>query len=48
MNLDYEFRVLGELNCAFISLLAIKLVEWGAKSFSQTTDIINSYNVLRI
>ena len=34
----------GEVNYAFISLLAIKLVEWGAKSFSQTTDIMNSYN----
>ena len=48
MNIDYDFTVLGELNYAFISLLAIKLVEWGVKSFSQTTDIINSYNVLRI
>ena len=43
-NLDYDFRVLGELNYAFISLLAIKLVEWGVKSFSETTDIMNSYN----
>ena len=40
-NLDYDFRVLGELNYAFISLLAIKLVEWGVKSFSQTTDIMH-------
>ena len=42
--LDYDFRVLGELNYAFISLLPIKFVEWGEKSFSQTTDIMNSYN----
>ena len=40
-NLDYDFRLLGELNYAFISLLAIKLVEWGVKSFSQTTDIMH-------
>ena len=44
MNLDYHFRVLGELNYAFVSLLAIKLVECGVKSFSETTDIMNSYN----
>ena len=44
MNLDYECRVLGELNFALISLLAIKLIEWGGKSFSETTDIMNSYN----
>ena len=43
-NLDYDFRVLGELNYTFISLLAIKLVELGVKSFSQSTDIMNSYN----
>ena len=27
------------LNYAFICLLAIKLVEWGGKSFSQSTDM---------
>ena len=26
------------LNYAFIYLLAIKLIEWGGKSFSQSTD----------
>ena len=39
-----NFTDLGELNYAFISLLAIKLVEWGVKSFSQCTDIMYSYN----
>ena len=34
LTLDYEFRALVKLNDAFISLLAIKLVEWGVKSFS--------------
>ena len=27
------------LNYAFICLLAIKLVEWGGKSFSESTDM---------
>ena len=27
------------LNYAFICLLAIKLVEWGRKSFSESTDM---------
>ena len=43
MNLEYEFRVLGVLNYAFIYLLAvIKMVEWGGKSFSQSTDMMQT------
>ena len=49
MTLDYEFTVLVKLKYAFISLLAIKLFQWGVKSFSQSTNIMQtSYNVLRI
>ena len=45
MTLDYEFTVLVKLKYAFISLLAIKLFEWGVKNFSQSIDIMQtSYN----
>ena len=40
-----KFRALDELNYNFIYLLAIKLVGWGVKSFSQSTDMMQaSYN----
>ena len=35
------------LNYAFISLLAVKLFEWGEKSFSQSTDMMQT-NINRL
>ena len=45
MTLDYEFKVLVKLKYAFMSLLTIKLFQWGVKCFSQSTNMTQtSYN----
>ena len=44
LNLEYEFRFLAMLNYAFIYLLATKLVEWGGKSFLESTDRPKPHN----
>ena len=45
--IDYEFRVSGKLEYAFISVVAVMLSYWHGKSVSQSTDMTETFYIQR-